>query len=146
MIIGNKKSTSDTLTRVSHEEKSCLSKQTFRTILNDESQAAFQGKIRVQVGADESNADMSSKSLLLSEKAMANAKPELEILADDVKCSHGVTVGNFDPEQIFYLCSRGISYKDARYLLTSAFSKVVTQDIPLSLSQVAKEFIGITNA
>ena len=104
---------------------------------------SFLGKIRVEKSADGTNAIMSSKSLLLSENARANAKPELEILADDVKCSHGVTVGSFNPDQIFYLRSRGISEKNAKQLLTNAFSKIVIDSLPVALSKVSEKFIGV---
>mgnify|MGYP000058860145 FL=1 len=145
LTIGHNKSTSESLTRVMHGNINSSSNQTFRTILNDESRASFLGKIRVEAGADGTNADMSSKSLLLSENARANAKPELEILADDVKCSHGVTIGNFDPEQMFYLCSRGISQPEAKKLLINAFSKVVIENLPISLSKISEEFFGFDN-
>ena len=119
-----------------HCTENSTSDQTFRTILNDNSKASFLGKIRVEKSADGTNAIMSSKSLLLSENARANAKPELEILADDVKCSHGVTVGSFNPDQIFYLRSRGISEKNA-------FSKIVIDSLPVALSKVSEKFIGV---
>ena len=143
LTILNKESISESLTRVMHCTENSKSDQTFRTILNDNSKASFLGKIRVEKSADGTNAIMSSKSLLLSENARANAKPELEILADDVKCSHGVTVGSFNPDQIFYLRSRGISEKNAKQLLTNAFSKIVIDSLPVALSKVSEKFIGV---
>ena len=97
----------------------------------------------MEESADGTNALMSSRSLLLSENARANAKPELEILADDVKCSHGVTVGSFNPDQIFYLRSRGMSEKNAKQLLTNAFAKIVTDSLSVALSKVSDKFIGV---
>ena len=88
---------------------------------------------------------MSSKSLLLSENAQANAKPELEILADEVKCTHGVTVGSFNPEQMFYICSRGLSEIEAKNLLTNAFLKVIIEELPASLASSVNEFLEITD-
>ena len=144
LTIGKNNSTSESLTRVNHIGKYCSSNQTFRTILNENSQDSFQGKIRVEKGADQSNANMSSKSLLLSENAQANAKPELEILADEVKCTHGVTVGSFNPEQMFYICSRGLSEIEAKNLLTNAFLKVIIEELPTSLANSVNEFLEIT--
>ena len=143
LTILNKESISESLTRVMHCTENSTSDQTFRTILSDNSKASFLGKIRVEESADGTNATMSSKSLLLSDNARANAKPELEILADDVKCSHGVTVGSFNPDQIFYLRSRGISEKNAKQLLTNAFSKIVIDSLPVALSKVSEKFIGV---
>ena len=84
---------------------------------------------------------MSGKSLLLNELARVNLKPELEILADDVKCSHGVTVGNINKEQLFYLCSRGIPLKEAKNLLIGAFSNAIIENLPLIFKEKAKELV-----
>ena len=83
----------------------------------------------VDKGSDGTLANMSSKSLLLSNKARVNSKPELEILADDVRCSHGVTIGNLSLEQMFYLRSRGISEVEARKLLVSSFGNIIIDDL-----------------
>ena len=108
-----------------HSKKNTFSDQKARIILNENSKASFQGKVRVDKGSDGTLANMSSKSLLLSNKARVNSKPELEILADDVRCSHGVTIGNLSLEQMFYLRSRGIPEVEARKLLVSSFGNII---------------------
>ena len=84
---------------------------------------------------------MSCKSLLLSNKARVNSKPELEILADDVKCSHGVTVGNLSIEQLFYLRSRGIPEKEARKLLVNSFGNIILDDLNTNFIGRAKNIM-----
>lgn len=129
LMIGSSESVHETLTKVRHINKNTQSDQIIRTILDDKSKGSFQGKIRVDIGADGTQANMSGKSLLLSDKCRVNSKPELEILADDVKCSHGVTVGNLSKEQLFYLCSRGIPENEARKLLINSFGKVIIDNL-----------------
>ena len=85
---------------------------------------------------------MSCKSLLLSNKARVNSKPELEILADDVKCSHGVTVGNLSIEQLFYLRSRGIPEKEARKLLVNSFGNIILDDLNTNFIGRAKNIMS----
>ena len=101
----------------------------------------IQGKIRVNKEADGTLANMSCKSLLLSNKARVNSKPELEILADDVKCSHGVTVGNLSIEQLFYLRSRGIPEKEARKLLVNSFGNIILDDLNTNFIGRAKNIM-----
>ncbi len=125
LMMGKNKSLHETLTKVKHATKNTKSVQVIRTILDENSRGSFQGKIRVEEGADGTLAEMSGKSLLLSDQARVNAKPELEILADDVKCSHGVTVGTLSKEQLFYLQSRGIPEHEARKLLINSFSNTI---------------------
>ena len=84
---------------------------------------------------------MSCKSLLLSNKARVNSKPELEILADDVKCSHGVTIGNLSLEQLFYLRSRGIPEKEARKLLVNSFGNIILDDLNINFIGRAKNIM-----
>ena len=84
---------------------------------------------------------MSCKSLLLSNKARVNSKPELEILADDVRCSHGVTIGNLSLEQLFYLRSRGIPEKEARKLLVSSFGNIILDDFNINFIDRAKNMM-----
>jgi Fe-S cluster assembly protein SufD len=104
-----------------HAAERSESKALFKSVLNDASQAVFQGKILVQPGAQKTDARMMARALLLSEGAQANCKPELEIFADDVQCAHGSTVGALDENLIFYLMARGISRAEAESLLTEAF-------------------------
>ena len=141
LVLGKDKSKNELLTKVKHIAKSTRSNQNVRVILNGKSRGSFQGKIRVEKEADDTVANMSGKSLLLDQLARINAKPELEILADDVSCSHGVTVGSLDPEQLFYLCSRGIPNKEAKKMLISAFSEVVFENLDSALKEIIKKLV-----
>src|SRR5690606_5458029 len=95
----------------------------------DESTGVFNGKVMVRQIAQKINAYQSNKNILLSDKATVNAKPQLEIFADDVKCSHGCTVGRLDEEALFYLKSRGISENSAKSILLHAFAVDVLEKI-----------------
>ena len=86
----------------------CQSNELYKGILNDRAVGVFNGKIMVRQDAQETNAYQSSKNILLSDDAKMNSKPELEIYADNVKCSHGASTGTIDPDQLFYLKARGI--------------------------------------
>lgn len=141
LVLGIDSSKNELLTKVRHIGKSTESSQNIRTILSDKSRGSFQGKIRVESDANKTIANMSGKSLLLSELARVNSKPELEILADDVKCTHGVSVGNLDAEQLFYLCSRGIPLDKAKRLLIRAFSGVIVDNLPLFFKEKAEELV-----
>ncbi len=104
-----------------HEVGSCESEQQIHAIADHQGMINFQGKITVNEGADGTNANQQHKALLLSERAEVNAKPALEIYAEDVKCAHGATLGALDPMQLFYLKSRGIEEEAARALLIKGF-------------------------
>jgi Fe-S cluster assembly protein SufD len=106
---------------ITHQAPECLSRETFKTVLDDESRGVFQGKIIVAPGAQKTDGKMAAHTLLLSENAEANSKPELEIFADDVVCGHGATVGALDENLKFYLMARGIPEKDAEALLIESF-------------------------
>jgi Fe-S cluster assembly protein SufD len=106
---------------VSHQAPSCISRQTVKNVLADKSRGVFQGRIEVARGAQKTDGYQMNQALLLSPEAEIDSKPELEIYADDVKCSHGATVGELDPEQFFYLRSRGIPADEARAMLVRAF-------------------------
>ncbi|NVJ98879.1 MAG: Fe-S cluster assembly protein SufD [Alphaproteobacteria bacterium] len=112
----------DTLTHVSHTQPHTNSDQIFRTVADARGKTSFQGKVTVDKDAQKVEADQSFKALVMDRTAEANAKPELEIFADDVKCSHGATVGELDAKAIFYLTSRGIDPVTARQMLVSAFT------------------------
>jgi Fe-S cluster assembly protein SufD len=111
----------DTTVRIDHAMPNGSSGQAFRSVVDDQAQAVFQGRIRVAPGAQKTDAQQLSRSLLLSATAGADTKPELEILADDVKCSHGAAVGDLDKEALFYLRARGIGEAEARRILVDAF-------------------------
>jgi Fe-S cluster assembly protein SufD len=112
----------DTATRIIHEAPFGVSRQLYKTVATGKSQGVFQGKVIVDKGADKTDAQQLSRALLLSDQAEVDAKPELEINADDVKCSHGSTAGNLDADAMFYLRARGLSENEARALLIRAFA------------------------
>ena len=111
----------DFTTIVSHDAPSCASRQTVKNVLAGRSRGVFQGKIEVARIAQKTDGYQMSQALLLSPEAEIDSKPELQIYADDVKCSHGVTVGELDADQLFYLRSRGIPDPEARAMLVRAF-------------------------
>lgn len=112
----------DNHTVVDNVRPNCLSNELYKGILDEQSTGVFNGKIFVQPQAQKTNAYQSNKNVLLSDTASVNTKPQLEIFADDVKCSHGCTVGRLNEEGMFYLRSRGITEKTARALLVHAFA------------------------
>ncbi len=116
---------------VEHAVGNNESAQRFRTVLDDKSVAVFNGKVVMREGADKSDAQQENHNLLLSRDAEVFAKPQLEIFADDVKASHGSTVGQLDETALFYLRARGIGYEDAQRLLITAFAKSLVDDVQL---------------
>ena len=112
----------DNYTVIDHAKPHCNSHELYKGILNDKAQGVFNGKIFVRPDAQKTDAKQTNKVLLLSDSATINTKPQLEIFADDVKCTHGATIGQLDAESIFYLRSRGIGLDEARALLTFAFA------------------------
>ncbi len=111
----------DFTTVVSHDAPGCASRQTVKNVLSGRSRGVFQGKIEVARAAQKTDGYQMNQALLLSPLAEINSKPQLQIYADDVKCSHGATVGELDAEQLFYLRSRGIADAEARAMLVRAF-------------------------
>lgn len=112
----------DNFTVIDHAKPNCASHELYKGILNDKSHGVFNGKIFVRKDAQKTDAKQTNKVLLLSDDATINTKPQLEIFADDVKCTHGATIGQIDANQMFYLRSRGIPEDAARRLLTFAFA------------------------
>lgn len=125
----------DNHTCIEHLSPRCSSEESYRAILDGTSKSTFHGRIVVHEGAQKTDATQSNKSLLLSEEATASAKPQLEIHADDVKCTHGAAVGQLDKEAIFYLRSRGIGEREARALLTRAFASQIIGKVRLGWLQ-----------
>jgi Fe-S cluster assembly protein SufD len=119
--IGSGVSTNEIVTNVRHVGESGRSRQIVRSVLNGKAVGSYLGKIEVARGAQKTDAEQSVKAMLLDRGATANAKPELEIFADDVKCAHGATVGELDPMQLFYAQSRGMDPATARALLLEGF-------------------------
>ena len=114
---------------LTHQVPGCRSNQLFKSILSDRSQARFDGLIKVVPDAQQTEAYQANHNLLCSEEAKAETKPQLEIYADDVKCSHGATVGRLNPDELFYLRSRGIPYEEAQLLQQLAFVAEVLERI-----------------
>ena len=125
----NDKSLIDNHTSVDHVDENSLSNEHYKGIMGGRSNGVFNGKIFVRKKAQKTNAFQSNNNIILSDKSKVNTKPQLEIWADDVKCSHGCTVGQMDDDAIFYLMSRGISRKDSISLLLSAFSSEIIEKI-----------------
>jgi Fe-S cluster assembly protein SufD len=111
----------DTTLVVNHNARGCQSREVFKSVLDDEAHGVFQGRIVVRQGAQQTDAKMMTRALLLSEQAEADNKPELEIFADDVQCGHGATAGALDDALKFYLMARGIPAAEAEALLIQAF-------------------------
>ena len=129
-IIGNKQHV-DHNTLVHHIEPNCESHQDYKGIFDDNSTGVFNGKVVVEKEAQKTNAFQANNNILISDKASINTKPQLEIFADDVKCSHGCTIGQLDDSAMFYLRSRGIPEKEARALLMFAFSNNVLDSVKI---------------
>lgn len=120
----------DNHTVVDHQKPNSFSNELYKGIMDDNSRGVFNGKIFVRPQAQKTNAFQANRNILLSEKAIINTKPQLEIWADDVKCSHGCTTGQLDEEAMFYLRARGISKESARAMMLYAFAGEVVEKIP----------------
>ncbi|MEO8164227.1 MAG: Fe-S cluster assembly protein SufD [Betaproteobacteria bacterium] len=121
----------DMHSNIDHAHAQGRSRQLHKTVVGDGAHAVFNGKILVRQGAQQTDSGQQSRNLLLSDKAHVDAKPQLEIFADDVKCAHGATVGQLEADELFYLKSRGLSDTAARNLLTYAFAAQVIERIPV---------------
>jgi Fe-S cluster assembly protein SufD len=115
----------DTHSRVEHARPHCTSRQLYKGIVDDQGRGVFNGLVVVRPGAQKTDAAQTNRNLLLSREALVHSTPQLEILADDVKCKHGSTTGQLDPVALFYLRSRGLGEAAARSLLTWAFASDV---------------------
>lgn len=127
----------DNHTRVDHRVGPASSRQEYRGILNGKCRCVWNGKAIVHVGADGTDADQANHNLLLSDKAEIDAKPELEIYADDVKCSHGTTIGQLDESSLFYLRTRGLDKRHATQVLTHAFAADLVSRMPVEAAKGA---------
>ncbi|MDP5081692.1 MAG: Fe-S cluster assembly protein SufD, partial [Winogradskyella sp.] len=146
-IIGDKQHV-DHNTLVHHIEPNCESHQDYKGIFSDSSTGVFNGKVVVEKLAQKTNAFQSNNNILLSDKASINTKPQLEIFADDVKCSHGCTIGQLDDSALFYLRSRGIPEKEARALLMFAFGNTVLDSVKIPeiktrITQIIANKLGV---
>lgn len=133
----------DNHTRVDHAVPGCVSDQLYKGILKDKSTGVFNGKIIVHPDAQKTNAYQRNVNVLLSDEATINTKPQLEIFADDVRCTHGATAGFIDEEAIFYLQARGISESEARIMLMNAFANEVIDKLNVSaLQDPLREYVA----
>ncbi len=122
----------DNFTVIDHAKPHCASHELYKGILDGRAKGVFNGKIFVRPQAQKTDAKQTNQTLLLSDDATINTKPQLEIFADDVKCTHGATVGQLDEQQLFYLRSRGIGSEQARALLTFAFANDIVSRIKVA--------------
>jgi Fe-S cluster assembly protein SufD len=128
--IGGGASNLEIVTTVRHQGERGCSRQTVRSVLGGKAVGTYLGKVEVARGAQKTDSEQSVKAMLLDRGAMANCKPELEIFADDVKCAHGATVGELDPDMLFYAASRGLDPATARALLLEGFVMGLWDDAP----------------
>ena len=132
----------DTHMRVDHVAPHCDSHELYKGILDGKSRAVFNGRIHVHKGAQKTDAKQTNRNLLLSDDALVNTNPQLEIFADDVKCTHGSTVGQLDEDAVFYLRSRGIGVEAAKSLLTYAFASDLVERAKVpALAKELREFL-----
>ncbi|MEL7001186.1 MAG: Fe-S cluster assembly protein SufD [Bacteroidota bacterium] len=131
LYLVNEKTHVDNHTAVDHKQPNSFSNELYKGVLEGRSRGVFNGKVYVRQAAQKTNAFQSNKNILLSDTAKVNTKPQLEIWADDVKCSHGCTTGQLDEDALFYLQARGLSKTSARALLLYAFAMEVIENLKL---------------
>ncbi len=132
LYLGSQNQHLDNLTRINHKESHGISREFYKGILNDQAHGVFQGRIVVAENAQKIDSQMNNRNLLLSNEAEIDTKPQLEIYADDVKCAHGVTIGQLDEKSIFYLQSRGIDEETAKHILTFAFANEMVEKVKIT--------------
>lgn len=148
LVLGNDRRLIDNHTTVDHVSPHCQSSELYKHILDDKSTAVFNGRVMVFKNAQKTNAYQSNRTILLSAGATINSKPELEIYADDVKCSHGATSGYLDEESLFYLQSRGIPEEKAKALLLHAFAseilnKIKNEEMRIALDRIIADQLHV---
>jgi Fe-S cluster assembly protein SufD len=148
LYLGRGEQLLDNHTTIYHDQPNCRSWEVYKGILDGRAHGVFNGKILVQPAAQKTDAKQTNRALLLSETARVDTKPQLEIFADDVKCTHGATVGQLDETAYYYLQSRGIPRDTARLLLTYAFaaevvSEIGSQPVREALDRVVTERLGV---
>lgn len=131
LVLGHGKQHFDNHLEIDHIRPHCTSNQLYRSVVDDKSRSVFSGKVIVRQGADGTVAEQQNNNLLLSDTAKVDTKPQLEIYADDVKCAHGATSGQLDPEAVFFLRTRGLNEKAARNILTYAFANDIIEHISI---------------
>jgi Fe-S cluster assembly protein SufD len=132
LYLANGRQHVDNHTAIDHAQPHAVSHELYKGILDGHATAVFNGKIYVRKDAQKTDAKQTNKNLVLSEDAVINTKPELQIWADDVRCTHGATIGQLEPEAVFYLQSRGIGKEAARDLLTYAFARDILERIRIN--------------
>ncbi len=147
LYLGRDRQVVDNHTRIDHTMPNCNSYELYKGILDDRSRGVFNGKIHVHPDAQKTDAKQTNRALLLSDDARVNTKPELEIYADDVKCTHGATIGQLDDAAVFYLRSRGISREGAHAILTQAFAgeaiaNVTVEPLRKHMESVVSEWLA----
>jgi len=146
LYLGVKRQHIDNNTRINHNQPHAISRELYKGVLNQRARGVFQGRVVVVEDAQKTDSEMNNRNLLLSNDAEVDTKPQLEIYADDVKCAHGVTVGQLDEKSIFYLQSRGVDEETARNMLTFAFANEMVDKVKLKslhdmlLGQLLKRF------
>ena len=151
MAIADKNEHVDNHTFIDHKVSDCTSNELFKYVLDDQSVGAFAGKVLVRPGAQHTSSQQTNRNICATREARMYTQPQLEIYADDVKCSHGATVGQLDEKALFYMQQRGISYKEARLLLMFAFVNEVIDTIRMEALKdrlhllVEKRFRGDLN-
>jgi Fe-S cluster assembly protein SufD len=133
----------DVQTRIEHAEPQCFSRELYKSVLDERSHGVFNGKVYVHPIAQQTDGKQTNNTLLLSPTAQIDAKPQLEIFADDVKCTHGATVGQIDGTALFYMQSRGVDAETARQLLTYAFAAEVLETIEQEAVREALELAAL---
>ncbi len=136
LYLGNKRQHIDNHTRINHLKPHAISNELYKGVLNQRARGVFQGMVYVAEDAQKTDSAMNNRNLLLSNDAEADTKPQLEIYADDVKCAHGVTVGQLDEKSIFYLQARCIDEETARNMLTFAFANEMVDKVKLKVLKV----------
>ena len=140
VVVLNNNEFGDNHTYVDHKNANCESNELYKGIYLDKSKGVFNGKIMVRPDAQKINAFQANNNLLLSDNSSINSKPQLEIYADDVKCSHGCTIGQLDDDALFYMRTRGISKEDAKTILTFAFASEAVEKLSIDeLSEITKQ-------
>jgi len=134
----------DNFTSVDHAAPGCTSNQMYKGILDEDAHGAFHGRVLVRKDSQKTVAYQSNKNICLTPSAKMRTKPQLEIYADDVKCSHGATVGQLDDAALFYLRSRGIGVKEARLMLMYAFADDIVRQIPVL--PLKEQISGLVNS
>jgi Fe-S cluster assembly protein SufD len=129
----------DNHTSIDHAEPHCPSHEIYKGIIGGKARAVFNGKIIVRQDAQKTNAKQTNRALLLSDDATINTKPQLEIFADDVKCTHGAAIGQLDEDALFYLRARGLTLQEARDMLIHAFAGDILERVKIEPLRVGLE-------